>query len=117
MVIVLRILLILLPVALLIIWLRMRIKKKAGQEITDKELARTRWGLLALVLTILAVGIGLKLTDTSADTAQVYVPARVENGELIPGHFISAEEAARLDKETLSNTSSSEEKPDNENPG
>lgn len=87
MVILLRVLLVLLPVILLVVWVRWRSKLNKGGEIPASEVKSLRLSLLAIVIAIMGVGIGLKLFDESGDVDGVYVPARVENGTLIPGYF------------------------------
>ncbi len=92
MVIFLRILLVLLPIILLVVWVRWRSKVNKGGEIPESEIKSLRRTLAVLVVTIIGVGIGLKLSDESGDVDGVYVPARVEDGKLIPGYFKPQEE-------------------------
>lgn len=87
MVILLRILLVLLPIILLGVWIRWRSKVNKGGEIPESEVKSLRRTLIVLVLTIVGVGAGLKLSDESGDVDGTYVPARVEDGKLIPGYF------------------------------
>tara|TARA_R110002072_G_scaffold92461_1_gene205773 strand:- start:126 stop:458 length:333 start_codon:yes stop_codon:yes gene_type:complete len=87
MVILLRVLLVLLPIILLLVWVRWRSKVNNGGEIPESEVKSLRLSLFAIVIAIMGVGIGLKLSDESGDVDGVYVPARVENGTLIPGYF------------------------------
>lgn len=92
-VIILRILLVLLPVLLLVWWLRGRAKRAKGEQIQDKDLKRARLTLLGFVVLIAALGLALKFSDDSGETDLVYVPAKVVDGKLIPGHFVPADEA------------------------
>lgn len=87
MVILLRILLVLLPIILLAVWIRWRSKVNKGGEIPESEVKSLRRTLFVLVVSIMAVGVGLKLSDESGDVDGIYVPARVEDGKLIPGYF------------------------------
>lgn len=93
MVILLRILLVLLPIVLLLVWIRWRSKVNAGGEIPESEVRTLRHSLVAIVVAIIGVGVGLKMFDDSGDVDGVYVPARVENGKLIPGYFKPTDEA------------------------
>jgi len=108
MVIIFRILLLLVPVIGLVLWLRWRAKKKAGDEIGEDDIKKLRQGLIGLVILLLVAAIGIRLTDTSGGTSGRYVPARVENGKTIPGHFVDDEpkEEAEEEKPKESNETS-----------
>lgn len=94
MAVLLRILLILIPIMALFLWLRWRVKRDLDEETREIEFRRLRAGFVALVVALFAVGLGIRFLDeTSGDVDQVYVPARVENGVLIPGRFVSKDEA------------------------
>ena len=89
MVVMLRVLLVLLPVVALILWLRWRHKRDLGDEVRELEAKRLRVGMTILTVALLLTGLGFRfLDDTSGDVDEVYVPARVENGVLIPGKFV-----------------------------
>lgn len=87
-----RILLLLAPVVALILWLRWRAKKKSEGGVTDEDVKGLQKGLIVIVLLVLAGGIGIRMTDTSGSEDGRYVPARVENGKLIPGRFVDDDE-------------------------
>lgn len=89
MAVVLRILVVLLPVIALILWLRWRSKRDLGDEVRELEAKRLRVGMTILTVALLLTGLGFRfLDDTSGNVDEVYVPARVENGVLIPGKFV-----------------------------
>ena len=90
MIIILRLLLVILPVALLLFWVRWRMKNAAGGEIPESETkAMRRWLIVALV-SMVGIGFSLKLVEDDTVTDGVYVPARIEDGEVIPGHMAPA---------------------------
>jgi flagellar basal body-associated protein FliL len=83
-----RILLVLAPVVLLVMWL-MR-KAKTGK--SNKELARDikeiRKVLLVVLGTVAFIAVALYSTeDKQGSPEQIYVPARVKDGKLVPGYF------------------------------
>lgn len=88
MVILIRVLLLLLPVVGLLFWIRARARKNAGGEMSDEDVRHLRFGLIGLVVLILVAGIGIRMTENSGTEGEFYVPARVENGKTIPGHFV-----------------------------
>lgn len=94
MIILIRILLIILPIALLIVWMRWRAKVSAGGEIPEDETRRLRRTLIVIIVALVATGFSLKIFDDGGSVDGVYVPARMENGILIPGHFDSVQEDA-----------------------
>lgn len=99
MVILLRILLVLLPLVLLIAWIRWRVRTNKGEGLPEKEVKTFKRILFSILAAIIAVGASLKvMDDSSSDVDRVYVPARVENGKLIPGHFVPADEVEDADK-------------------
>lgn len=96
MAIVIRIILVLLPVIALILWLRWRSKRDLGEEIREIEARRLRIGMTVLTVMLLLTGLAFRFMDgTSGEVDQVYVPARVENGVLIPGKFVPKDEAPK----------------------
>ena len=97
MAIVFRILLILIPIVAVILWLRWRASETMDEEDREAELKRLKIGLGALVVALFAVGIGFRtMDDSSGEVDQVYVPARVEDGKVIPGKFVPRQEAEAL---------------------
>jgi len=98
MVILLRILLVLLPIVLLVVWLRWRSKVNRGGDIPEAEVKSLRQTLIVLLITLFGVGVGLKLTGSN-DIDGIYVPARVVDGKLIPGYFKPNEAAGETTDE------------------
>ncbi|MFC3053429.1 hypothetical protein [Kordiimonas pumila] len=99
-----RVLLLLLPLALMVMWLRYRALKTTDEGISDADVTKARRFLLLIIVAIIITGIGLKLSDDSGNTDMVYVPARMENGELIPGKFVPAEEIEKPDAASKTET-------------
>lgn len=93
--IVLRLVLILVPVIGLVFWIRWRARKKAGEEITDADTRRMQLGLIGLIVLLLVTAFAIRMADTGGSPTGRFVPAHVENGVTIPGHFVDdeAEEA------------------------
>jgi len=94
MLIFLRILMLLIPVALLFLWLRWRMKRNQEGGLSDADEQRAKVTLIVLIVALLASGISLKLLDNSGSPSGRYVPARVEDGRIIEGHFVEDEEEA-----------------------
>lgn len=95
----LRLLLILIPIFGLLLWIRWRMKRDLDAETRRIEFKRLRIGLTALLVALLATGLGMRFSDDGAGNIDsVYVPARVEDGKLIPGYYIPKEDAEK--KET-----------------
>jgi len=94
----LRILIILSPVILYILWLRYTKQKRFAEE-TGSEAAlesaqrQLAWAVGTLVVLLGATFAVLAFTSGD-DPATEYVPARVEDGRLIPGGFRPREEPA-----------------------
>ena len=87
MVILLRLLLVILPVIMLLFWVRWRMKSAANGEVPESETKAMRRGLIVALISMVGIGASLKLLEDDAVTDGVYVPARVENGKVIPGHM------------------------------
>ena len=97
MAIVFRILLILIPIVAVILWLRWRASETMDEEDREAELKRLKVVLIALVMALFGLGLSFRaMDDTSGDVDQVYVPARVEDGKVIPGKFVPRDEAEAL---------------------
>lgn len=93
MAIVLRLILLLAPILLLVMWLRWRMKRDRSEEDLDAELYRLRLGIGILVALALAAGIGLRLFDEGSGGPKMkYIPARTENGEVVPGGYVPEKE-------------------------
>ena len=88
MAILIRIALLLLPMVGLIMWLRWRARRKAGEEISDGEYLRLQITLGGIAALLLVAGLSLKFMDDSGAAGKVYVPAKIVDGQLIDGHFI-----------------------------
>ena len=103
--IVLRVLLFLLPFVLfwlLIKFVRGRRRTTAGPSdpatlaAEEAREERRAWVFIAsLVLIIGGVLTALLLTSRGGDRDQIYIPPRVEDGEVVPGRFVDPEEAAQ----------------------
>jgi len=94
----LRLMLILIPIAALLLWLRWRMKRDLDEETRNAEFKRLRIGLTVLVVVTLAAGLGLRFIDDGAgDVDSTYVPARVEDGKVIPGYYIPKDDAEKKD--------------------
>ena len=91
MALVIRILLLLLPVVLVLLWVRWRMKKNSEEGLTDKDAKQLRLGLVSVIIGLVLAGVGLRFTDDSSDANKVYVPAYMENGKLVPGGFLPAD--------------------------
>lgn len=90
-VIVLRILLVLLPIILFFVWRQYAQAKIKARETDDTEAldalqTRFMWVAFGLV-AVFAVLAGTLAMTSGEDTSGVYVPPRMEDGQLVPGHF------------------------------
>ncbi len=93
MIIILRVLLFLIPIVGVLLWLRWRVKRDLDEATRKLEFKRLCIGLSLVLIALLATGLGLRFSDdSSGDIDSVYVPARVENGKLIPGRFVPRDE-------------------------
>lgn len=96
-----RILLVLIPIVAVIFWLRWRASENLDEEERELELRRLRMVLVALVLALFGVGLGFRtMDDSTGDVDQVYVPARVEDGKVVPGRFVPRDEVESEKEET-----------------
>lgn len=96
----LRLMLILIPIAALLMWIRWRMKRDLDEETREIEFRRLRIGLAVLLAVTLATGLGLRFFDDGAgDIDSIYVPARVEDGKVIPGYYIPKDEVDKKDSE------------------
>lgn len=83
---------ILAPFMLYFLWLRFKRMKAAAQTAEDvAAAARAEREITLAVLALAALTIGsfiaLRLQGDSAAPSKTYVPARSENGEIVPGGF------------------------------
>ena len=87
--IVIRIILLLLPLFGLFYYLRWRYRLKlTGETASDEELKNIRMVLLAVIASLVLMGLFLRYADTSSsDSNSTYVPPHMEDGVLIPGEF------------------------------
>lgn len=79
----------LLPTLLYIIWAMLLRKPGAGDG--DDAFSWVRQGpwlwLIASGIVLMAIGLGLAAWMSGADPSGTYVPARLENGRLVPGRI------------------------------
>lgn len=88
----LRLLLILMPIVVFLYWLTVRQKAAAsGEDISKKERSIAIAGAVLTVITLLALIFTVPFSGHSTDS--VYIPPRTVDGEIIPGEFITLEEA------------------------
>lgn len=100
MVIFLRVMLILIPIFGLLLWIRWRMKRDLDEETRKAEFKHLQIGMVVLVLTTLATGLGLRFFDDDVgEIDSIYVPDRIENGKVIPGYYIPKESAGEKDGE------------------
>ncbi len=92
-----RIVLLLLPLVGLIFWIKSRARRGASGELSEDDIKHLRLGLVGLVILLLVAGLGIRMTEDSSNGDGRYVPARVENGKTIPGHFVVDEPEAKPD--------------------
>ena len=86
--VILRIILVLAPVLGLFFWLRWRANKLKDGVDLDHEVAKLRRRILVLLLLVILAVIGIKLMETEkGDAGDIYTPAHMEDGKLIPGTF------------------------------
>lgn len=97
-----RILLFLIPILMLItfmIWWSQG--KRSHKDLSDKELGYLRYGLIGTILSLVALGVVLRMTDTSTkDRDAEYVPPHMEDGKLVPGTFKEPDEPDEDKKES-----------------
>ena len=87
-VIILRIILVLAPVVALFFWLRWRANKLKDGVDLDHEISKLRRRILVLLLLVVLAVIGIKLMETEkGDAGDIYTPAHMEDGKLVPGTF------------------------------
>ena len=99
-----RILLFLIPILTLIIFMVWWSQgKRSHKDLSAKEVKYLRYGLIGSIVSLIALGTVLRLTDTSTtDRDAEYVPPHMEDGKLVPGAFKEpdgAGEPAADDKE------------------
>lgn len=89
MAVILRIILLLAPMLLLVMWLRWRMKKDRSEEELDTELFRLRLGLGILAGVALAAGIGLRIMDDDGGGPRMkYIPPHTVDGVVVPGRYV-----------------------------
>lgn len=86
-----RVLLVLLPVLLYLLWLRYRQRRQTALDGEDEAaLAAAQrelsWGV-GFVVVLLVSGFAYLAFTGGEDPNSRYVPPRVEDGEVVPGHF------------------------------
>ncbi len=98
MAIMIRILLLLLPVALVVIWLRYRAKKNSAEELTSTDIKNVRISLGLVIAALLVAGVSLRMVDESREPGDVYIPAYVVDGELVPGRFVPKDHPEAIER-------------------
>lgn len=118
-----RILLFLLPIALLIVWLRWRARRNSEDGLTEADERKAKITLLALIAGILVAAFSLRYFDDSGSPSGRYVPARVEDGKVIDGHFVEEDKAQEKQetpkepKDPDEQDSDEQDSGDDDNPG
>ena len=99
--IVFRLILLSTPVAALILWLRWRSKQGGDPAVLEADmlLLRRRLLILLVLTAFAAIGIYLTTEDRRAPAGQAYIPPHMENGVLVPGRFVSPEEAEAFERQ------------------
>ncbi len=88
------------PVAALILWLRWRSKQDGDPETLADDMRILRRRLIILLVLAAFAAMGIYLTDNrKAPAGQVYIPPHMEDGVLVPGRFVTQEEAEAFEKQ------------------
>jgi hypothetical protein len=97
---ILRIVLLLLPVVAVLMWLRWRMRTDRTEDDLVRDVATLRKTLVILILVAVGAGLGLKFTDSNTGAPGTkYIPPHSENGRVVPGRLVPAdEEPAEADK-------------------
>ena len=97
--ILIRVALLLAPILAIMYWLRWRAARKTDPDALEADVKRLQKRLLGLAVLALIAILSLRLTDgdRKAPAGTVYVPPKMENGELIPGHFKDAEDPEAIE--------------------
>jgi hypothetical protein len=102
-ILVIRILLLLAPVFLLILWLVKRSNRVTDNEGNDVDVIGARKILLVVLSLVTFVAAVLYFTeDDKGNPGQIYVPARVEDGKVNPGYFKNGKDSP-VDSEPAEN--------------
>ncbi|MEM1021880.1 MAG: hypothetical protein AAGJ09_15460 [Pseudomonadota bacterium] len=87
-----RLLLLVLPVAILLYWLSIRQKAaQSGEDMSRKERSIAIAGVIVSLVTLLALIFTVPFSGHSTDS--IYIPPRTVDGQIVPGEFITREEA------------------------
>lgn len=90
---ILRFVLLLLPIVAVVMWLRWRMRTDRTEEELEEHVGRFRKLLAILVLVAVGAGLALKLTDeNTGDPRTKYIPPHSENGRVVPGKLVPADE-------------------------
>ena len=89
-----RIILLILPLVLVLYYLRRRyLMKKSGQEVSNEDLKTARVILLAVIGSLLVLVVTFSYFDTkSTQKDKIYIPPEVVDGKVVPGHFIDKDD-------------------------
>ncbi|WCL53603.1 hypothetical protein [Gimibacter soli] len=95
-----RFILLSLPLAAVILWLRHRAKVDRTEEELEADIRRLRRMLGACVVGMLVAAIGLYVTDDRRSESHTrYFPPHMEGETLVPGRFEPVEEAEDGEKD------------------
>ncbi|UTW54458.1 DUF6111 family protein [Kordiimonas sp. SCSIO 12610] len=111
--ILIRILLLLTPIIVIVTWLFLRARKNAdGEHSPDTELTNVRTILTILLALIGLVSAILYFSDEDqGKPGQIYVPARVEDGKVVPGYFEDESSLGKKDVEQPSTPENEKSEP------
>ncbi|GHF23775.1 hypothetical protein GCM10017044_17930 [Kordiimonas sediminis] len=91
--IIVRLILILVPIAAVIFWLRWRIKRKHSDAELSEDISDLRRILLISIALIFGAAMTLYFVDDGkGDPNMRYVPPYEKDGKIIPGHFVPIDE-------------------------
>lgn len=90
-----RVLLVLLPVILYFLWLRYRRRRQTALDAVDEAALSAAqrelsWGVGFIAVLLISTFAYLAFSS-GEDPSSRYIPPRVENGKVVPGHFEGAE--------------------------
>lgn len=114
---ILRIVLLLLPLVVLLLWLRYRMRTNRTEDELEQERAMLRKVVITLLIVGAAAGIALKFADTNTGDARTkYIPPHTENGQVVPGRFVPVDEAADEPETAPKETSPESDEPREQDP-
>ncbi|NVJ98570.1 MAG: hypothetical protein HWE25_10485 [Alphaproteobacteria bacterium] len=90
---ILRIVLLLAPLVAVIMWLRWRVREDRTEEELQADFAKMRMWLVAMLGITLLAALGLRfMDDGTGDARTKYIPPHTEDGVVVPGRFVPADE-------------------------